>query len=337
VGRPWMSVPADASTRLSAHAAAMTSPSLSEASRRIDLVLDDTVLLFSAVRGTRLPKGDKHRGGGEGRVSLAALAAMVLGETLDKSEQVSDWAAPTLSAAQLTYALNDAVVTHRIWEALRAELHRKIKQYGVDIAAGYEDMRFSATLAHCMERAGICFDVAAHQAWIARKQEPVTAIEAYLATCDSALSPACIASGVQLDRLFRQRLESYADRDRRPALLAWPKTEKTRRLSFSREDLAAVLTADRLQPAERRLVEALYARAEQVRGLATFGTTFSGHVIDGRLRGQLHAGGTVTGRYTSTDPNLQNVPTDPERSNRRRICFRRQAFKSLVALTLRHA
>jgi hypothetical protein len=120
-----------------------------------------------------------------------------------------------------------------------------------------------------MECAGIGFDVAAHQAWIARKQESVAALEAHLAACDPALSPACIASGVQLDRLFRQRLESYPDKDRRPALLAWPKTEKTRRLSFGREDLAAVLMADRLQPAERRLVEALYTRAEQVRGLVT--------------------------------------------------------------------
>src|SRR5215469_4374993 len=100
----------------------------------IDLVLDDTILLFSAVRGTRAPKGDKRVAGG--RVSLAALAAMVLGETLDKSEQVSDWAAPTLSDSQLVYALNDAIVTHRIWEALRAELHRKRKQHGVDIIAG---------------------------------------------------------------------------------------------------------------------------------------------------------------------------------------------------------
>ena len=101
-------------------------------------------------------------------------------------------------------------------------------------------------------------------------------------------------------------------KDRRPALLAWPKTEKTRRLSFGREDLAAVLIADRLQPAERQLVEALYTRAEQVRSLATFGPGFSNHVVDGRLHGQLHAGGAVTGRYTSTDPNLQNIPTDPE-------------------------
>ena len=183
----------------------------------IDLVLDDTVLLFSAVRGTRSPKGDKRSGGG--RISLAALAAMVLNETLDKSEQVSDWAAPTLSASQLAYALNDPIVTHRIWEALRAELHRKSEQYGVDIVAGYEDMRFSAAMAHRMERAGIGFDVVAHQAWIARKQEPVAAIEAHLVAIDPALTPACIASGVQLDRLFRQRLESYAAKDRRPALL----------------------------------------------------------------------------------------------------------------------
>ena len=46
--------------------------------------------------------------------------------------------------------------------------------------------------------------------------------------------------------------------------------------------------------------------------LATFGAGFASHVVDGRLYGQLHAGGAVTGRYTSTDPNLQNIPTDPE-------------------------
>jgi DNA polymerase I-like protein with 3'-5' exonuclease and polymerase domains len=296
--------------RVVAHNARFEASWLQQA--RIDLVLDDTALLFSAVRGSRLPKGDRFIGGGGGRVSLAALAAMVLGEELDKSEQVSDWAAPTLSASQLAYALNDAIVTHRIWEALRAELHRKSKQHGVHIVAGYEDMRFSAAMAHRMERAGIGFDVAAHRTWIARKQEPVAAIEAHIAASDPALTPACIASGVQLDRLFRQRLEAYADKDRRPALLAWPKTEKKRQLSFAREDLAAVLIADRLQPAERRLVEALYARAEQVRSLATFGTAFARHVVDGRLYGQLHAGGAVTGRYTSTDPSLQNIPTDSE-------------------------
>jgi hypothetical protein len=172
--------------RVVAHNARFAASWLREAG--IDLVLDDTILLFSAVRGTRAPKGDKRGGGG--RLSLAALAAMVLGETLDKSEQVSDWAAPTLPASQLAYALNDAVVTHRIWETLRAELHRKSKQYEVDIVAGYEDLRVSAAMANRMERAGIGFDVEAHQAWVVRKHEPVAAIEAARADspCDGQRS-----------------------------------------------------------------------------------------------------------------------------------------------------
>jgi hypothetical protein len=191
-------------------------------------------------------------------------------------------------------------------------LHRKSAERGVDIAAGYEDLRHSAAMARVMEHEGVGFNVAAHQAWIARKREPVAAIDAHLAALDPALTPACIASGMQLDQVFRRRLEGCAPKDRRVALLAWPKTEKLRRLSFGREDLAAVLVKDRLPPAERRLVEALYARAEQMRGLMTFGEAFASHVVDGRLHGQLHAGGAVTGRYTSTDPNLQNIPTDPE-------------------------
>ena len=296
--------------RVVAHNARFEASWLHEAG--IDLVLDDTALLFSAVRGSRRPKGDKHDGGGGGRISLADLAAMVLGETLDKSEQASDWAALELTQSQLAYAINDAVVTHRIWEALRAELHHKSQERGVDIAAGYEDMRFSAAITRIMERTGIGFDVAAHQAWAAHRQGVVTALEEHIAAQDPALTSACIASGVQLDRLFRQRISSYPDREQRPALLTWPKTEKMRRLSFGREDLAAVILADRLAPSERKLVEALHARAEQASCLATFGAAFSRHVVNGRLYGQLHAGGTVTGRYASSDPSLQNIPTDSE-------------------------
>jgi DNA polymerase I-like protein with 3'-5' exonuclease and polymerase domains len=296
--------------RVVAHNARFEGSWLHEAG--IDFVLDDTVLLFAAVRGSRLPKGDRFIGGQGGRVSLAALTGMVLGETLDKTQQVSDWAAPVLSEAQLLYALKDAVVTHRVWEALRAELHRKSKQHGVDIAAGYEDLRYSAAMAFAMERAGVGFDVTAHQAWMERKREPLAAIDAYLAGLDSALTESCIASGVQLDKRFQERLGAYAENDRRRALMKWPKTDRMKRLSFGREDLAAVLLADRLQPAERKIVETLYARADHVRGLATFGEPFTKHVVEGRLHGQLHAGGAVTGRYTSTDPNLQNIPTESE-------------------------
>jgi DNA polymerase I-like protein with 3'-5' exonuclease and polymerase domains/predicted P-loop ATPase len=279
----------------------------------IDVVLDDTALLFSAVRGMRYPgkRKDKHRDQGGGRIGLADLVLMVLGETLDKSEQTSDWSLPTLTASQLTYALTDAIVTHRVWEALWSELQVKAVRFGVDIASGYEDLRFSAAMARNMEQVGIGFDTAAHRAWMDGKLAPVAALKAHLAALEPALTPSCLASGVQLDALFRKRIETYAPQEQRRALLAWPKTGTTRRLSFGHKELAEVIVAECLPPAEQQLVEALYVRADQVRGLSTFGEGFASHVVAGRLHGQLHAGGAVTGRYTSTNPNLQNIPTDP--------------------------
>ena len=117
---------------------------------------------------------------------------------------------------------------------------------------------------------------------------------------------------MQLDQLFRQRLESYPDRS--GGRRCWG-GQKPRRPGGYR---SVVRNSPRFSLPivcslpSGRLVEALYARAEQARYLATFGTAFSSHVVDGRLYGQLHAGGAVTGRYTSTDPNLQNIPTDSE-------------------------
>ena len=191
----------------------------------LDVVLDDTALLFSAVRGTRLPDkqtGRHHDDDGDGRVSLAALAEMVLGEVIDKTEQKSDWSAPELSEQQITYALNDAVITARIFSTLSDEMRAKSKLHGVDIASGYEDVRYSAAMARDMEHAGVGFDAAAHAAWVTRKAEVIAAIDAHLLQLEPALTPACIASGVQLDTLFSARLAAYAPRDEptRPVCVA---------------------------------------------------------------------------------------------------------------------
>ena len=134
---------------------------------------------------------------------------MVLGEVIDKTEQKSDWSAPELSEQQITYALNDAVITARIFSALSDEMRAKSKLHGVDIASGYEDVRYSAAMARDMEHAGVGFDAAAHAAWVTRKAEVIAAIDAHLIQLDPMLTPSCIASGVQLDALFSARLAAY--------------------------------------------------------------------------------------------------------------------------------
>ena len=105
-------------------------------------------------------------------------------------------------------------------------MHDKSKLHGVDIAAGYEDIRFSAAMARDMEHAGVGFDAAAHAAWVTRKAEVMAAIEAHLIQLDPALTPACIASGVQLDALFRARLAAYAPRDTPTRLVCVAKDEE---------------------------------------------------------------------------------------------------------------
>ena len=63
---------------------------------------------------------------GEHATSLAAAARAYLNVDLDKSQQVSDWNAPSLTQAQIDYAAIDAVVAWRIGEKIlpRFEVQR---------------------------------------------------------------------------------------------------------------------------------------------------------------------------------------------------------------------
>jgi ribonuclease D len=56
------------------------------------------------------------------RHSLRSLAGEILGVTLDKSEQLSDWTAAVHSARQLRYASNDVLHLARLLDALTVRL-----------------------------------------------------------------------------------------------------------------------------------------------------------------------------------------------------------------------
>ena len=69
-------------------------------------------------------------GEGERRHGLADLVQFFLGRTLDKSEQVSNWAADELSHSQIEYAAKDAAIMPEV----RAKVHERI------VADGLEDV-----------------------------------------------------------------------------------------------------------------------------------------------------------------------------------------------------
>ena len=56
----------------------------------------------------------------EGISDLGSVAKLYLGETLDKSQQDSDWSIPNLSGAQIAYALKDTGILLPLEEALEA-------------------------------------------------------------------------------------------------------------------------------------------------------------------------------------------------------------------------
>ena len=197
-------------------------------------------------------------------------------------------------------------------EALSDEMRAKSKLHGVDIASGYEDMRFSAAMARDMEHAGVGFDVAAHAAWVARKPEPVTAIEAHLASsipcsplpaslpassstlCSGSVSPPTLraSSGRRCSRGQRRRRRGASH----SAVRRSPRSSSLIGCSQPSGNWSRHSTHEPNIPAVS----------------PPSATAFAKHVVNGRLYGQLHPGGAVTGRYTSSDPNLQNIPTDPE-------------------------
>src|SRR4051794_10514990 len=74
-------------------------------------------------------------GEGERRHGLADVVQFFLQQTLDKSEQVSDWSANELSHSQIEYAARDAAIMPEV----RAKLDERIKADGLEKALELEN------------------------------------------------------------------------------------------------------------------------------------------------------------------------------------------------------
>lgn len=81
-------------------------------------------------------------------------------------------------------------------------------------------------------------------------------------------------------------------------------------------------------------VDALLAWREASKVLNTYLLTFPDYVVEGRLHGSLNPTGTATGRFSSSNPNLQNIPARGYWGPKVRSLFAAKPGKWLVVADL---
>ncbi len=236
------------------------------------------------------------------RHGLADVAARYLHERVEKAPQVSDWSGE-LSGTQLEYAARDV----EILLPLRQALIQKLKELQLIAAAKLEFECVLPTAA--MELSGMPFDAekwhALVQKWEEQRQELERALQ-------NELAPAV----AQPDLFGHAEVNVNSPHQ----VLAWLRRLGLPVSGTSELDLAPY----RDRPPVRLLLE--YRSVQKL--LSTFGRRFlhHRHPVTGRLHGDFHQIGTPTGRYSCSDPNIQQVPNVPEI----RQCFAAPAGRKLI-------
>lgn len=145
---------------------------------------------------------------GNGRRSLATLAAERLAWAMDKTLQVSDWTAANLTPAQLDYAALDAVAAYQLARVQAPQLQER------DRGRCYQLMRDAQRAIAQLELNGCPFDTAAHAALVAQWQATAEQARGEL---DSLLNGANPDSPLQLSKWLSANLPP-------DTLATWPKT-----------------------------------------------------------------------------------------------------------------
>ena len=247
-------------------------------------------------------------GESEDRHSLAAVAARYLDETVDKSEQLSDWGGE-LSAAQLEYAARDAA----LMLPLRDRLIELLKRDGL---VGVAQLEFECVLpVACLELAGIYLDAARwrEQLAIVEKRRAILAEELQVMLAEESSQQSFFGptrndinldSHVQLTKALKRVLPG----------VELPNSTRNWKL----QPLAA----------EHEVIRVLLEYRTVQKALTSYGENILNEInpVTGRIHANFHQIGAPTGRFACTNPNVQQVPHAVEY----RRCFRAPEGRKLV-------
>jgi DNA polymerase-1 len=249
-----------------------------------------TMILSQLLHGTRQPKGF-HK--------LEQVAARELSRQMNKSAQTSDWSCPALTAEQLDYAAQDALILL----PLHAELMRKVARAGMGQAADIEMRCLPAVV--WLSRSGAPFDKSAWE---------TLAVQAAQEAQDLAR---------RLDEAAPAR-DGYLDK---AIAWNWSSPEQVQE-AFAAAGVALESTDDDVLAG---IDHPLAVLVRQYRSAAKLASTYGSKWLkdayhDGRLHADWKQMGCITGRMASASPNLQNLPGD----SRYRACFRAPTGRVLV-------
>ncbi len=244
-------------------------------------------------------------GDGERRHGLADVVQFFLGQTLDKTEQVSDWGAAELSHSQVEYAARDAAIMPDV----RAKLDERIAADDLTRALKLEN-ECVVPIAE-MELNGIYLDTG-------RWREQLDKMRAAQAKFGDELQD-LLSAGVAQASLFGRpeiNLDSQAQVTDALIGLGIPMPDTTR--------------AWQLQPLAEKYPAV--AKLLEYRTVAKASSSFGENILEfiepatGRIHADFRQIGAPTGRFSCSNPNLQQIPHEAEY----RRCFMAPAGKKLV-------
>jgi DNA polymerase-1 len=246
------------------------------------------------------------------RHSLRHLAEVILGKTLDKSYQLSDWSRPALTKEQLGYAAMDVYVVRELFYRMRERLNslpirdrgsellrtRTARVFNLKNPAVIIEMAFVQEVAK-LESAGIPVDL--------------EEIERLTKEFERKLQK------LNIEFITRHRIDPMSPRQVGNLLtkklgLSLPETQKG---NIATDDRTLSMYMDVKEVREileiRRIKKALDKLKE-----------ISHSVRKGRIYPEFKQIGAVTGRMASSGPNVQNIPRDM------RSLFRAEEGKTFV-------
>lgn len=218
---------------------------------------------------------------------LKDLAKELFSIDVSKKEQTSDWAADTLTHAQLEYAALDAVLPVKIFQKQRAQLQSK------KLVRSYEILRDAQRAIAHMELTGIGFDIHQHRTRIEEWKQEKVRLQAEI-ECAVGVE-FNLNSGKQVGVWLNEILEQK-DLD------LWSKTT-TGKLSTSTPTFKLNEHMHGIFP---KIVEYRHVAKK----ISSFGEGLYAFIDTpaNRLYGSFSLGTTSTGRMASQKPNLQNMP-----------------------------